>query len=511
MLPLDRVGAESVIQTLIGGGLPNDRDRLRYKQDIGWALTGSPSVFDIEDFGAIDGDGTDDTAAFQAAIDAAGKGDTVLIPDGTYVATGQVNLKAGVSLTGVGTSHAISGPSGSLVLHKGTGRLFSFIGDGTQANSSGVILSGFGIRGELASGDAIYIEQALLCALRDLHINMVDNSANAVRSGGGSCVVANGAVGGGIEFEISGCRLQGGRYGILIQNAQTTVYVIHTRIEDTDSGNAPSGAGAGIKVEGSSNGLHIIERSVVESCNGPGIHVLGPESQIQILNNWFELNNQIVSGDQDILLEGTSGNILSRCWIAGNRINSSGVSTGLDMRFTSECVVMINNFGSAAPTSVLLDANSNDNLFLWNRPAGAFIDNGTKNIRNERDVVNDLGSNPRLQGPLNFLGQVARDTTFAGTPTFGFVSATPEGAITAAPGSIRTGRLIVSSNDMCGNWVKALGAGNVSWVLRGAGSGTPEGNVAAPVGSVWQRTDGGAGTSFYVKESGTGNTGWVGK
>lgn len=43
------------------------------------------------------------------------------------------------------------------------------------------------------------------------------------------------------------------------------------------------------------------------------------------------------------------------------------------------------------------------------------------------------------------------------------------------------------------------------------GSGTPEGAVTAPVGSTFRRTDGGAGTSFYVKESGAGNTGWVGK
>lgn len=44
-----------------------------------------------------------------------------------------------------------------------------------------------------------------------------------------------------------------------------------------------------------------------------------------------------------------------------------------------------------------------------------------------------------------------------------------------------------------------------------AGSGTPEGNVTAPVGSIYLRTNGGAGTTFYVKESGSGNTGWVGK
>lgn len=43
------------------------------------------------------------------------------------------------------------------------------------------------------------------------------------------------------------------------------------------------------------------------------------------------------------------------------------------------------------------------------------------------------------------------------------------------------------------------------------GTGSPEGVVTAVVGSTFRRTDGGAGTSFYVKESGTGNTGWVAK
>lgn len=43
------------------------------------------------------------------------------------------------------------------------------------------------------------------------------------------------------------------------------------------------------------------------------------------------------------------------------------------------------------------------------------------------------------------------------------------------------------------------------------GTGSPEGVLAAPVGAQYRRTDGGAGTTFYVKESGTGNTGWVAK
>ena len=43
------------------------------------------------------------------------------------------------------------------------------------------------------------------------------------------------------------------------------------------------------------------------------------------------------------------------------------------------------------------------------------------------------------------------------------------------------------------------------------GSGSPEGVVTAPVGFLYLRTDGGAATTLYVKESGTGNTGWVAK
>jgi len=48
---------------------------------------------------------------------------------------------------------------------------------------------------------------------------------------------------------------------------------------------------------------------------------------------------------------------------------------------------------------------------------------------------------------------------------------------------------------------------NMSFV----GVGSPENVITAPVGSTYHRLDGGASTSFYVKESGTGNTGWVGK
>lgn len=43
------------------------------------------------------------------------------------------------------------------------------------------------------------------------------------------------------------------------------------------------------------------------------------------------------------------------------------------------------------------------------------------------------------------------------------------------------------------------------------GIDSPEGMVTAEVGSLYLRIDGGAGTTLYVKETGSGDTGWVGK
>lgn len=45
--------------------------------------------------------------------------------------------------------------------------------------------------------------------------------------------------------------------------------------------------------------------------------------------------------------------------------------------------------------------------------------------------------------------------------------------------------------------------------IVGFGTGSPEGVITGVRGSTWKRTDGGTGTTLYIKEAGTGNTGWV--
>ncbi len=51
-----------------------------------------------------------------------------------------------------------------------------------------------------------------------------------------------------------------------------------------------------------------------------------------------------------------------------------------------------------------------------------------------------------------------------------------------------------------------LGAGAQ---ITTSGAGTPEGAITAPVGSLYTRTDGTAGSVLYLKETGSGNTGWT--
>jgi hypothetical protein len=43
------------------------------------------------------------------------------------------------------------------------------------------------------------------------------------------------------------------------------------------------------------------------------------------------------------------------------------------------------------------------------------------------------------------------------------------------------------------------------------GTGSPEAVVSAPVGTLYVRADGAPGATLYVKEAGSGNTGWSAK
>ena len=67
----------------------------------------------------------------------------------------------------------------------------------------------------------------------------------------------------------------------------------------------------------------------------------------------------------------------------------------------------------------------------------------------------------------------------------------------------------VLTYDTTNGWQSETISGTAATIT--SGTGTPESVGTAPIGSMFLRTDGGAATTLYIKETGAGNTGWVGK
>lgn len=131
-----------------------------------------------------------------------------------------------------------------------------------------------------------------------------------------------------------------------------------------------------------------------------------------------------------------------------------------------------------------------------------------------KDTLAVSGVYAPLASPT-FTGTV-NGAAFTGTGVGQFFNVISTGYLRAAATSFiafNTRSVLYSSAD---GKIEAKNWGNTDFssvesLYHRFGSGSPEGVVTAPVGCIYSRTDGGAGTSMYVKESGTGNTGWVAK
>jgi hypothetical protein len=112
--------------------------------------------------------------------------------------------------------------------------------------------------------------------------------------------------------------------------------------------------------------------------------------------------------------------------------------------------------------------------------------------------------------------------SLVGTYTIGFIRVRGVGTVNQGPGTVLrpgkpttttpSGTLVFDSasssyapNISMGVGEVVMGNG-VRWL---SGAGSPEGAVTAPPGSLYTNTSGGSSTTLYAKESGSGNTGWV--
>lgn len=233
----------------------------------------------------------------------------------------------------------------------------------------------------------------------------------------------------------------------------------------------------------------------------------------------------ITSGGQNTLIGGDSGNDITSGsynvligYFAGDNISTIDSIVGVG---SFSLIAQTKNFNTALGQNAgsgTVDVggnpvNGSESGTFIGYSAGNGINNGTNSV-----IIGALAGNRNSPSNTN----VHESVVIGGAAAHGItnlVSSVVIGSLSATNGVSGLTNVIVIGHavEPQGNNTAQIGTNGVTVLyLNGTvgwfrGTGSPEGVVTAPIGSFYSREDGGAATSFYVKESGTGNTGWVAK
>lgn len=246
--------------------------------------------------------------------------------------------------------------------------------------------------------------------------------------------------------------------------------------------------------------IHHNEITGANLASTPGIQVGHAVNGISIHHN--TVTSPVYRG---IYLFSSGSNFVQNAKIHHNVVSAAAENDGIRLTTVSNAEVSHNditgNGGSAgAGVYVLASIADVSNVKV--------TDNTCRNFSSEGGIRGSRSSTFRLKNCI-LTFNIVEDTQGSPTMTTG---------ISLAAADFIDG--IVMHDNIKGVGVTTL---NTHWTdlliqLGGygarptySGTGTPEAAITASIGAMFLRRDGGAGTTLYVKESGTGNTGWVGK
>lgn len=312
-------------------------------------------------------------------------------------------------------------------------------------------------------------------------------------------------------------------------------------------GSALKYTGSGKAIDCTNKSLFEISDGKVECTNNAAIALYLSQTDFVSLNR-VSLTGPGGGTSYGIKAEGEAG---CQCHNTFSQLHISGFNTGVSLSGDSNANEFINCYCTGESVAISLVATGSDttggddNLFeRFELTAGGIVI-GANALRNVFLKCVEDGS---FTSGLNITTSSAADTVFMGCSFQGtytnsgtrtlLIGCTGSGLPTNAAGNIVLGTAVLYGNageTNVSGWFKAGASiardfgnpGEVRMALLGgkpgvtfgsaadvgicSGSGTPEGAVTANVGSIYLRTNGGALTSFYVKETGAGNTGWVAK
>lgn len=266
----------------------------------------------------------------------------------------------------------------------------------------------------------------------------------------------------------------------------------------------------------------VIQGNTVSGCNGAGILVGAASFAVEriavIGNNVYDCNR-----GQNTDIAGIQLNAATHCVVSGNTVKGADHTESVRGQNSSADNLVYGN--------ILLDATpyaltgSADTIVSGNKTtdgASTFVS------QNNLTVGSTSSANPTLQIAAQTASQSIMEWLSNGVSRWRlYKDSSSESGSNAGSDLILQARNDAGSS--LGNTLTVKRSSRVVTVHQRpvfesgtefgasgprdlAGTGTPEGAVAAPVGSTFRRSDGGTGTAFYVKETGgSTNTGWVAK
>lgn len=440
-------------------------------------------VVNVEDFGAV-GDGTtDDTTAIQTAINtlsteavAANTVKTLVFRPGVkYKITDDIQLKTRCSLYSSGIAYIVQATAGKKGLTNATGtRIYAGI--------EGIVCY-------MATG----LTGTIGMDLTDVTDSFFERCGAFTNDGPAEGFAT------GVKIYSTA---SGGAYRNVYRNA-----IIRAKDGAASVGLEASGTGAGF----GANSLRVIGGQV-QAIGGTNITICG--DNISII---------------DVVMEGAAVTGINFLSVTGNRANfvcgcrfENVVTTAINFGALATENLATGNLYTAATTNKVLDNNGAN----WIAEASQIFLNKVGKGRYEAGIPLDVTAGVFLAN-MQSSGQIAHDARITGDTyprwqaksnsrwQFGSGSAAPDvGMVRSAANQMAFFSDTSSAQFLLNSTIashKVYVGDTTSTPLLTQGTGSPEGVVTAVRGSLYMRTDGGAGTSLYVKESGVSNTGWVGK
>jgi hypothetical protein len=458
-------GADAGLRTDLASAVAgDDGSRLSgYRRDANATATSVGEVLArvvyLDDYGPDRNGPGDSSSAFEKAIDALpDTGGEIVITPGKYFANFAVT-KPGVKIRGAGRYYE----SNDVGIFPFSASAWTIDVGGTDSR-----LGDFGLDGINVHGDEI---GELGVRLRNCdHYKLFRTSIRGFRV---------------MAAQIYGTTGQASTYGNLTDSSIATCDVV-------------GAIGLQIKADA---GSYVIPVRM----NGVDLHSTGASSYVLDIDN---------TGGQGILVEW--GGVWCEC----------GHNRGVRMKGLGAEIIGFGDIDSSSSSDSLVNIDTNAFVSDFIRgniridgvvtmPAGdTFAISGKAHMQNESFLTH-----PHVQGALNFQdGSLAgRLQTATGAQTTRisrsgnslFVAATNGSVFATTGGTSGAGSDAFTLQRQDGSDAKIKFQGTGILIVTCVGS--PEGAVTAPPGSIALRTNGGAGTGHYVKESGTGNTGWVAK